>query len=120
MRLLFTNLRITRAGRAERVDAARGATDDAFGRGLDMALTIVVFAGLGWLVDRWLGLFPLFTIVLLALGAVGLFAKVKYAYDAQMDELESERRVAATSRRSSAATPSPGDTRAVSSMEDAG
>lgn len=120
MRLLFTNLRITRAGRAERVDGDRPATEDSFGKGLDMALTIVVFAGLGWLVDRWLGVFPLFTIVLLALGAIGLFAKVKYAYDLRMDELESERRAATAARP---ASPSPtvlDDAVGPASLEDVG
>ncbi len=30
-------------------------TDDAFGRALDFALATLLFVGLGWLVDRWLG-----------------------------------------------------------------
>lgn len=99
MRLLFTNLRIDRAGRAERVDADRRSADDPFGRGLDMALTLLVFTGLGWLLDRWLGLFPVFTITFLALAAIGVFTKVKYAYDTRMAALEAERRAGAASRR---------------------
>jgi hypothetical protein len=100
MRLLFTNLRIDRAGRAERVDADRPVADDPFGRGLDMALTLLVFTGLGWLLDSRLGLFPVFTIAFLVLAAVGVFTKVKYAYDTRMATLEAERRAGAASRRS--------------------
>ena len=103
MRLLFTNLRISRAGRAERVDDDRPVADDAFGRGLDLALTLVVFTGLGWLLDRWLGLFPLFTISMLVLASIGLFTKTKYAYDTRMATLEAERRAGAASRRTPAA-----------------
>ncbi|MFP5488578.1 MAG: hypothetical protein ACLGHQ_09770, partial [Acidimicrobiia bacterium] len=67
----------------------------------DMVLTLVVFSGLGWLVDRWIGLFPVFTISMLVLAAIGVFTKMKYAYDLRMTALEAERSARAAARRSS-------------------
>jgi F0F1-type ATP synthase assembly protein I len=66
-------------------------SDDALGRGMDVALMLALFFGAGWLLDAWLGTRPLLMIVLPVLGAIGLFAKLKYAYDAEMDRLEAER-----------------------------
>jgi len=86
MKLLFTNIH---PGRAQE-NSARGS-DDTLGRGMDLALTVLVFLGLGWLIDRWLGLFPLFTISLVLLSAIGSFVRMKYVYDATMERLEAER-----------------------------
>ena len=44
------------------------------------------------LLDSWLGVFPLFTIVLVVVAAVGAFVRLKYVYDATMERLEAERR----------------------------
>jgi F0F1-type ATP synthase assembly protein I len=99
MKLLFTNVRI---GRAQTDDAparpaGAGRSDDSLGRGMDVALTLLVFLGLGWLLDRWLGLFPLFTVSLVVFAAVGSFVRMKYVYDAAMERLEAERAAAARS-----------------------
>ena len=80
MKLLFTN--IDRAQRP-RSDAAATAGDDSLGRGMDLALTVLAFLVIGWLLDRWLGLFPLFTIALVLFAAVGSFVRMKYVYDAR-------------------------------------
>lgn len=61
---------------------------------MDLALTVVVFTALGWLVDRWLGWFPVATIAMLIVGSVGVFMKMKMGYDARMAQLEAERRAA--------------------------
>ena len=53
--------------------------------------TIVVFLGLGWLIDRWLGTQPVFMIVLVVLAIVGLGAKIYGAYTVRMKALEQER-----------------------------
>jgi F0F1-type ATP synthase assembly protein I len=58
---------------------------------MDVAITLAVCVGLGWLLDRWLGTMPLFMIVLFLVAAVGLFAKLKYTYDAEMERLEARR-----------------------------
>jgi len=38
----------------------------------------------GWFLDRWLGTRPILTIVLVVLCLVGMFARMWYAYEAQM------------------------------------
>ena len=71
MKLLFTNIR---PGRAQG-NAASGS-DDSLGRGMDFALTVLVFLGIGWLIDRWLGLFPVFTISLVLFSSIGNFLRI--------------------------------------------
>jgi hypothetical protein len=66
-------------------------SDDALGRGMDIALTVAVFFGIGFGLDRWLGTTPIFMIGLTTLAAIGFFFSFKYRYDAQMDALEKER-----------------------------
>ena len=82
MKLLFTKARNTRAS----------GGDDTLGRGMESALMIAVFLGLGYLVDSWLGTRPLFMIALVLFGAVGVFVRMKYSYDAAMAVHEEERR----------------------------
>ena len=86
MKLLFTNIR---PGRAP--ENAPQGNDDTLGRGMDLALTVLVFLVLGWLIDQWLGLFPLFTISLVLFSAIGSFIRMKYVYDATMERHEAER-----------------------------
>jgi F0F1-type ATP synthase assembly protein I len=66
-------------------------SDDALGRGMDIALTVAVFFGAGFALDHWLGTAPIFVISLTLIAAVGFFVSFKYRYDAQMAELERER-----------------------------
>ncbi len=83
--------------------------DDTIGRGMDMALVILVFLGLGYLVDRWLGTQPLFMIALLVLAVVGQFISIRLRYEARMQQLEAERRAVTEARRRPEATdPSQG------------
>ncbi len=85
MKLLINTLR------SDRVERPTPSSDDSLGRGMDLALTLLVFLGLGALIDRWLGLFPLFTIVLTLFAAVGSFLRMKFVYDATMERHEAER-----------------------------
>jgi hypothetical protein len=78
MKLFPTNLRVNR-------------TDDSFGRGMDAALTVLLFFGIGFVLDRWLGTAPWFMIGMTVLAAVGFFASLKYRYEARMEQLEAER-----------------------------
>lgn len=66
-------------------------SDDSLGRGMDIALTVAVFFGIGFALDRWLETTPLFMIVLTVLALVGFFVSMKYRYDAAMTELEAAR-----------------------------
>jgi len=55
---------------------------------MDVALTLLVFLGLGALIDSWLGIFPVFTIALVLFAAVGTFIRMKFVYDATMERHE--------------------------------
>lgn len=80
------------APRADRAPKSLATgSSDSLGRGMDMALTMAVFLGLGWLLDRWLGTAPLFMIVLTVFAAIGQFLRLKYVYDAHMTRLEAQR-----------------------------
>lgn len=88
MKLIFTQARDSRAGGA----------DDNLGRGMETALLLAFFLGIGWLVDRWLGTRPLFMIGLVLFAAAGSFVKMKLDYDSRMERLEAERREASQAR----------------------
>ena len=88
MKSLFTQARNSRAGGA----------DDNLGRGMETALLLAFFLGLGWLLDEWLGTRPLFMIGLVLFGATGSFIKMKFEYDGRMERLEEERRASAQAR----------------------
>lgn len=66
-----------------RQDLNRGFSD-ALGRGVDLALTPVVFGLVGWLIDRVAGTSPVFTIAVAAFGIVGTVVKIKLGYDKDM------------------------------------
>ncbi len=74
-------------------------TEDPLGRGLDAVIVIALFLAAGFGLDRLAGTTPLFMIGCTVVGAVGLFAKFKYAYDARMTELEAERAARADAAR---------------------
>ena len=69
----------------------RNPSDDVVGGGLEIALMVPVFLGLGYLLDRWLGTAPIFMIVMVVLGVIGVFCRLRYAYDERMAEHEAER-----------------------------
>ena len=58
---------------------------------MDVALTLLAFLGLGALIDRWLGIFPVVTIGLVLFAAIGTFVRMKYVYDATMERHEAAR-----------------------------
>lgn len=80
-------------------------TQDGLGLGIEAAVIMALFFGVGAGFDWLFGTTPLFMIVFTLLGAVGLFAKWKYRYDDRMNELEAERvaKTASASGRSRAA-----------------
>ncbi|MFP5321069.1 MAG: AtpZ/AtpI family protein [Acidimicrobiia bacterium] len=75
---------------------------DESARGIELAVTPVVFGGFGWLLDGWLGTTPWLALALGAFALVGTVAKIWYGYDHRMRELEAQGRWA---RRTDAATP---------------
>jgi hypothetical protein len=78
---------------------------DESARGIELAVTPVVFGGFGWLVDGWLGTGPWLTLGLAAFALVGTFAKLWFTYDAEMRELESTSRWARGSVQTQADAP---------------
>jgi F0F1-type ATP synthase assembly protein I len=64
---------------------------DGLGRGMEVALLVLLFLGIGYLLDRWLGTKPVFMIVMFVLALVGQFVSMKYGYDQRMKELEQAR-----------------------------
>jgi F0F1-type ATP synthase assembly protein I len=53
-------------------------------RGIELAATVAVMVGIGWLLDRWFGTEPLMIIVLTVVGFVGTGVKLYYGYDLEM------------------------------------
>jgi F0F1-type ATP synthase assembly protein I len=64
--------------------------DDAWSRAIELALTPVVAAGIGYAIDRVVGTVPIFTIVFLVLAVIGTFVKMYYAYDTKMKAHDAE------------------------------
>jgi hypothetical protein len=65
--------------------------DDNIGRGIELALVVVVFLGLGYLLDRWLGTKPIFMIALFLFAVAGEMVKLWLGYDEKMRKHEEER-----------------------------
>ena len=76
----------------KRIPLTRVSGNDPLVQGIDNALAVALLFGIGYGLDRWLGTAPWMMIVFVLLGGVGVFAKMKYRYDAQMDRYEAERR----------------------------
>jgi hypothetical protein len=64
--------------------------DDNVGRGIEFVVGLVVFLGLGYLLDRWLGTKPVFMIVFFVFAVVGNFVKMWLGYDVKMRQHEAE------------------------------
>lgn len=75
------------SGQGEKAQLYKGFSD-SFGRAIELACTPVLFGAAGWWLDHVLGLFPVFTIVLVVLCLVGMIARMYYAYEAQMQAQE--------------------------------
>lgn len=74
---------ITRAALAPQTELYNGA-GEGMSRAFELALTPAIIGGLGYLLDRWLGLLPVFTIIFFLVAMAGLVARMYYSYDAQM------------------------------------
>lgn len=74
---------MTRAAAAPQRDLYNGA-GEGMNRAFELALTPAIIGGFGYLLDRWLGLLPVFTIVFFLIAVAGVIARMWYGYDAQM------------------------------------
>jgi len=84
--------------------STKARPDDNIGRGIEFVLVLVVFLGLGYLVDRWLGTKPIFMIVLFLFAVAGEMVKLWIGYDEKMRKHEAE--LAAARQRTTANAPS--------------
>ena len=75
----------------QRKIAEHQQSGQTLGRGMDFALVVLVFLGIGYGLDRWLGTRPLFVIGLVVFSVVGQFVKMYFEYTATMELLEAER-----------------------------
>jgi F0F1-type ATP synthase assembly protein I len=64
---------------------------DGIGQGTEIAVGILVFFGIGFVVDRVAGTTPIFMIVFTVFCAVGQFVRMWFGYDARMRSLEADR-----------------------------
>jgi F0F1-type ATP synthase assembly protein I len=71
---------------------------DSLSKGMEIAGTTLVFFLLGWFVDRRLDTTPLFMIAFVIVALVAQFVKLYYVYNAQMAQLEAQRREAVQAR----------------------
>ncbi len=63
---------------------------DTLARAFELAATTAIFGGFGFLLDRWLGIIPVFTLILGAFAVIGQFVRMWYGYDAEMRRHEAE------------------------------
>jgi ATP synthase protein I len=61
------------------------------GRGMDFALVVLVFLGIGYGLDRWLGTRPAFMVGLVIFSVIGQFIKMYYEYSANMQQHQDAR-----------------------------
>ena len=86
------------AGLVRAANAAGGPQNDkrdlyngageGMSRAFELAITPAVIAVFGYLLDRWLGLLPVLTIVFFLVGMAGVIARMYYGYDATMRQHE--------------------------------
>jgi F0F1-type ATP synthase assembly protein I len=67
------------------------ALDSGVSHGMELAGSVVVFFGIGFGIDTWLGTTPLFMIVLVLFAVVGQFIKMYYVYSSAMRHFEEKR-----------------------------
>ena len=97
---------LARAAVAPKADLYNGA-GEGMNRAFELALTPAIIGGFGYLLDRWLGLLPVLTIVFFLVAMAGLIARMWFDYDARMKVHEASgpwsARVASSSEQASIA-----------------
>ncbi|MFZ8936088.1 MAG: AtpZ/AtpI family protein [Ilumatobacteraceae bacterium] len=73
------------------------SSNDSLGRGAEVAVSVGVFFGIGWVLDRAFQTRPIFMIVCSLFSILGSFARLWYVYDGNMRVQEVERQNLSTS-----------------------
>jgi F0F1-type ATP synthase assembly protein I len=63
---------------------------DHVGQGMDAVFVLVLFFGVGFMIDRQLGSTPWAMVIATTLGAIGVFYKLKTSYEAKMAAHEAD------------------------------
>jgi F0F1-type ATP synthase assembly protein I len=63
---------------------------DQIGQGMDAVFVLVLFFGIGFFIDRQMGSTPWAMVIASTLGAIGVFYKLKLAYEAKMSAHEQD------------------------------
>ena len=89
--------RQTTSPQSTRTNSANPQSNEGIGRGMEFAVLVLVFLGVGYGLDRWLGTKPVFMIIFVMLALVGQFASLYYSYNQRMKDLEAKRAESASS-----------------------
>ncbi|MSZ54676.1 MAG: hypothetical protein F2595_00245 [Actinobacteria bacterium] len=65
--------------------------DAGISQGTEIVGSVVVFLGIGFGIDKWLGTTPVFMICLVLFAVVAQFVKMYYVYNSAMRHLEEKR-----------------------------
>lgn len=65
---------------------------DGMSRAFELAITPLVFGGLGYLLDRALGTAPVFAVGLAVFAVIGMFIRIWIGYDLEMKSIETSGR----------------------------
>jgi F0F1-type ATP synthase assembly protein I len=65
--------------------------DKGISQGAELAVGILVFFGIGALIDWWLGTRPVFMVALTIFAMIGYFVRIYFTYSVAMSELEEKR-----------------------------
>lgn len=63
---------------------------DGLSRAFELAITPLIFGFFGYVIDRWLGVVPMFTLALGLFTLVYMFIRMWWAYDAKMKQYDDE------------------------------
>ena len=74
--------------RASFATATNAGYGSAMGRGLELAVTLLIMVGVGLFLDHLLGTYPIMTILLSVLGFAGITVKLFIGYDLEMKKHE--------------------------------
>jgi F0F1-type ATP synthase assembly protein I len=67
-------------------EPSSGGEQDRLILGLELVLTTAIFGFFGWLIDRWLGTYPVITVALSAFTLTYLVWKLVRGYETEMAE----------------------------------
>ena len=73
---------------------------DGMSRAIELAITPVIFGGIGYLLDQKCNTQPAFMIVFVVLTLIGMFVRNWAAYKIKMQELEAQATISAEAKRS--------------------